>query len=123
MTKNIDTVLIDTAGRLHTRSDLLEELKKMKHVITKRKLTGPDLNILTIDATLGQNSIQQARVFTEAIGINGLILTKCDGTAKGGAVIPICNELKLPILYLGVGENIEDLIEFDPQTFVDVLFG
>ncbi|UCG92388.1 MAG: signal recognition particle-docking protein FtsY [candidate division WOR-3 bacterium] len=123
MTKNIDTVLIDTAGRLHTRSDLLEELKKMKRVITKRKLTGPDLNILTIDATLGQNSIQQARVFTEAIGINGLILTKCDGTAKGGAVIPICNELKLPILYLGVGENIEDLIEFDPQTFVDALFG
>lgn len=123
ITKNIDTVLIDTAGRLHTRSDLLEELKKMKHVITKLKLTGPDLNILTIDATLGQNSIQQARVFTEAIGINGLILTKCDGTAKGGAVIPICNELKLPILYLGVGENIEDLIEFDPQTFVDALFG
>jgi fused signal recognition particle receptor len=120
--KNIDTVLIDTAGRLHTRSDLLEELKKIRRVITKLKARGPDLNLLTIDATLGQNSIQQARVFTHAIDINGLVLTKCDGTAKGGAVIPICNELHLPILFLGVGESIEDLIEFDPQAFVDILF-
>lgn len=122
ITKKLDTVLIDTAGRLHTRSDLLEELKKIKNVISKLKLTGPDLNILTIDATLGQNSIQQARVFTDAIDINGLILTKCDGTAKGGAVIPICNELKLPILYLGIGEGIDDLIEFNPKDFVDALF-
>lgn len=122
ITKNLDTVLIDTAGRLHTRSDLLEELKKIRNVINKLKPGAPDLNILTIDATFGQNSIQQARVFTEAIGINGLIVTKCDGTAKGGVVIPICNELKLPVLYLGMGEGIEDLIEFDPQTFVDALF-
>jgi len=120
--KALDTVLIDTAGRLHTRSDLMAELKKIKRVITKFKPHGPDLNLLTIDANLGQNSIQQARIFNQEIGINGLILTKFDGTAKGGAIIPICNELKLPVLYLGVGEAIEDLVEFDPKTFVDALF-
>jgi fused signal recognition particle receptor len=116
--KNINFVVIDTAGRLHTRSDLMEELKKILRVILKFKPVGPDYNILTIDANLGQNSIQQARVFTEAVDINGLILTKFDGTAKGGAIIPICNELRLPVLYLGVGEGIEDIIEFDPEDFV-----
>ncbi len=121
--KKIANVVIDTAGRLHTRTDLLEELKKIKRVITKLKLEGPDLNLLTIDATLGQNSIQQARVFTQGLGINGLILTKFDGTAKGGAIIPICNELKIPVLYLGIGEGIEDLIEFNPKDFIDALFG
>lgn len=120
--KNIDTILVDTAGRLHTRTDLIEELKKIKRVITKVKSTGPDLNLLTIDATLGQNSIQQARIFKEELGINGLILTKFDGTAKGGAIIPICDELKLPVLYLGTGEGIEDLLEFNPMEFVDALF-
>ncbi len=120
--KTIDTVLIDTAGRLHTRHDLMEELKKIKKVIVKLKPSGPNLNLLVIDATLGQNSIQQAKTFTEQIGINGLILTKFDGTAKGGAIVPICNELKLPVLYLGVGETIDDLVEFDAQTFVDTLF-
>ncbi|GAH50345.1 Signal recognition particle receptor FtsY [subsurface metagenome] len=100
----------------------MEELKKIKRVITKMKATGPDLNMLTIDANLGQNSIQQARIFTQEIGINGLILTKFDGTAKGGAIIPICNELKLPVLYLGIGEDIEDIIEFDPHAFVEALF-
>jgi len=120
--KNIDTVLIDTAGRLHTRTDLMEELKKIKRVITKLKPSGPDLCLLTIDATLGQNSIQQARIFTQELGVNGLILTKFDGTAKGGAIIPICNELKLPVLYLGIGEKIDDLIEFNPQKFVEALY-
>ncbi len=120
--KSIDTILIDTAGRLHTRSDLMDELKKIRRVIIKLKPTGPDLNILTIDANLGQNSIQQARVFTQETGVNSLILTKFDGTAKGGAIIPICNELKLPVLYLGIGEDIEDIIEFDPHTFVEALF-
>jgi fused signal recognition particle receptor len=100
----------------------MEELKKIVRVIKKRKTAGPDYNILTIDANLGQNSIQQARTFTDNIGINGLILTKFDGTAKGGAIIPICNELGLPVLYLGVGERIEDIIEFDPHDFVDALF-
>jgi len=122
MSKDISCVLIDTAGRLHTRIDLMEELKKIARVIKKLKPTGPDYNILTIDASLGQNSIQQARIFTKDVGINGLILTKFDGTAKGGAIIPICNELGLPILYLGVGEGIEDIIEFNPKDFVDALF-
>lgn len=122
ISRDIDRVVIDTAGRLHTRIDLMEELKKIVRVVRKHKTSGPDLNILTIDANLGQNSIQQARIFTESIGINGLILTKFDGTAKGGAIIPICNELGLPMLYLGVGEGIEDIIEFDPQEFVDALF-
>jgi fused signal recognition particle receptor len=116
--KSIARVIIDTAGRLHTRGDLMEELKKVVRVVKKFKPSGPDYNILTIDANVGQNSIQQARVFTQAIEINGLILTKFDGTAKGGAIIPICNELNLPVLYLGVGEGVEDIIEFDPQDFV-----
>jgi len=120
--KSIDTVLIDTAGRLHTRGDLMNELKKIERVIKKLKPEGPDLNILTIDSTVGQNAIQQARVFCSEIGINGLILTKYDGTAKGGAIIPICNELRLPVLYLGVGEGMDDIIEFDPHAFVAALF-
>jgi fused signal recognition particle receptor len=120
--QNIETVVIDTAGRLHTRRDLMEELKKIERVITKLKDTGPDLNILTIDANLGQNSIQQAKVFTATIGINSLILTKFDGTAKGGAIIPICNELSLPVLYLGVGEGVDDILEFEPHAFVEALF-
>ncbi|MEO0184860.1 MAG: signal recognition particle-docking protein FtsY [candidate division WOR-3 bacterium] len=122
ITKMIDTVLIDTAGRLHTRTDLMEELKKIKRVITKIKPSGPDLSLLTIDATLGQNSIQQAKTFAQELGINGLILTKFDGTAKGGAIIPICAELKIPVLYLGTGEKLEDLIEFNPVEFIDALF-
>ena len=117
-----DTIIIDTAGRLHTRKDLMEELKKIQRVIAKFKKTGPDLNILTIDANLGQNSIQQAKVFTAAIGINSLILTKFDGTAKGGAIIPICNELNLPVLYLGVGEGVDDIVAFEPHAFVEALF-
>lgn len=120
--QSIDTVLIDTAGRLHTRGDLMNELKKIERVIMKLKPSGPDLNILTIDSTMGQNAIQQARIFSSEIGINGLILTKCDGTAKGGSIIPICNELKLPVLYLGVGEGMDDIIEFEPKAFVDALF-
>ena len=120
--KSIDTVLVDTAGRLHTRGDLMNELKKIERVIKKLKPEGPDLNILTIDSTIGQNAIQQARVFCSEIGINGLILTKYDGTAKGGAIIPICNELRLPVLYLGVGEGMDDIIEFDPHAFVAALF-
>lgn len=120
--KSIDIVLIDTAGRLHTRTDLMNELKKIERVIKKLKSDGPDLNILTIDSTVGQNAIQQARVFSSEIGINSLILTKYDGTAKGGAIIPICNELRLPVLYLGVGEGMDDIVEFDASDFVTALF-
>jgi len=120
--QRIPTVIVDTAGRLHTRTDLMEELKKIKRVVVKFKPAGPDLNLLTIDSTLGQNSLQQARVFTRELGINGLILTKFDGTAKGGCIIPIGNELSLPVVYLGLGEGIEDLAEFDPREFIDALF-
>ncbi len=120
--KKIETVLVDTAGRLHTRIDLMEELKKIKKVVTKLKPEGPDLLLLTIDATFGQNSIQQAKAFKQELGVNGLILTKFDGTAKGGAIIPICSELKLPVLYLGIGEKLDDLIEFNPEEFVEALF-
>jgi fused signal recognition particle receptor len=122
MVKRMDNVIIDTAGRLHTRTDLMGELQKILRVVKKFKPSGPDLNILTIDATLGQNSIQQARAFTEGIGVNGLILTKFDGTAKGGAIIPICNKLGLPVLYVGVGEDISDIVEFNPREFVTALF-
>jgi fused signal recognition particle receptor len=119
----IDTVIIDTAGRLHTRADLIEELKKVVRVIRKFRDQGSHYALLTIDATFGQNSIQQARVFKQEVGINGLILTKFDGTAKGGAIIPICDELSLPVLFLGLGEGIEDIAVFDPEDFVDALFG
>jgi fused signal recognition particle receptor len=120
--KNIEYVIVDTAGRLHTRTDLMEELKKILRVIRKSQTGGPDYNLLTVDATLGQNSIQQARIFTEGIDLNGLILTKFDGTAKGGAIIPISNELHLPVLYLGIGEGVEDIVEFEPADFVHTLF-
>ncbi|UCD06055.1 MAG: signal recognition particle-docking protein FtsY [candidate division WOR-3 bacterium] len=120
--KKIEYVIVDTAGRLHTRTDLMEELKKIMRVIVKFKDEGPDYNLLTVDSTLGQNSIQQARIFTEGIDLNGLILTKYDGTAKGGAIIPISNELRLPVLYLGIGEGVDDIVEFDPEDFVHALF-
>jgi len=120
--KSIQYVIIDTAGRLHTRTDLMEELKKILRVIKKFESGGPDYNLLTIDATLGQNSIQQARIFAEGIELNGLILTKFDGTAKGGAIIPISNELHLPVLYLGIGEGIDDIVEFEPADFVQTIF-
>ncbi|HEX7319301.1 MAG TPA: signal recognition particle-docking protein FtsY [bacterium] len=120
--QSIDAVLIDTAGRLHTRIDLIDELKKIRRVTMKCKPSGPDLNLLTIDATLGQNSIQQARVFKQELGVNGIVLTKFDGTAKGGAIIPICHELGLPILFLGIGEGLEDILEFNAADFVATLF-
>lgn len=120
--RSINTVIIDTAGRLHTRGDLMDELQKIVRVVMKFRSDGPHLSLLTIDANLGQNSIQQARVFKQYIGINGLILTKFDGTAKGGAIIPICNELELPVLFLGIGEGIDDLVEFDVEEFVRILF-
>lgn len=122
VSKNIDCVLVDTAGRLHTRVDLLEELKKIKRVIGKVKPGAPEKVLLTIDATLGQNSIRQAVTFNEAIGITGLVLTKLDGTAKGGAIIPIVNELNIPVEFLCLGEDIDDIVEFDAKEFADALF-
>lgn len=120
--KSYDCVIVDTAGRLHTRSDLMEELKKIKRVIGKVKPGAPERILLTIDASLGQNSIKQAQVFNAAVGVTGLVLTKMDGTAKGGAIIPIVNELNMPVEFIGLGEDIDDLVPFNPEEFVEALF-
>ncbi len=122
LAQGYDCVLIDTAGRLHTRSDLLEELKKIKRVIGKLKPGAPEQILLTIDASLGQNSIQQAAVFHAAIGVTGLVLTKMDGTAKGGAIIPIVDTLNVPVEFVATGEAIGDIARFDAKEFVDALF-
>jgi fused signal recognition particle receptor len=122
LARDIDVVLIDTAGRLHTKTNLMEELKKVKRVIQKLIPRAPDEIWLVLDATIGQNSIQQARQFHQALGITGLIITKLDGTAKGGVVFAISNELKIPVKFIGVGESIDDLQPFDPESFIDALF-
>jgi fused signal recognition particle receptor len=122
LARDIDVVLIDTAGRLHTKTNLMEELKKVKRVIQKLIPRAPDEIWLVLDATIGQNSIQQARQFHQALGITGLIITKLDGTAKGGVVFAIANELKIPVKFIGVGEGIDDLQPFDPESFIDALF-
>ena len=117
-----DIVLVDTAGRLHTKDHLIKELQKIKRTIQKLMPNQPVETILVLDGTIGQNSINQAKVFKEATDITGIVITKLDGTAKGGAIIPICKELKIPIKFIGVGEGIEDLQPFDAKAFVDALF-
>ena len=117
-----DIVLVDTAGRLHTKDHLIKELQKIKRTIQKLMPNQPVETILILDGTIGQNSINQAKVFKEATDITGIVITKLDGTAKGGAIIPICKELKIPIKFIGVGEGIEDLQPFDAKAFVDALF-
>jgi fused signal recognition particle receptor len=121
--KNIDVVIIDTAGRLHTKTNLMEELKKIKRVISKEKPSAPHEVLLVVDATSGQNAINQAKLFNEAVGITGIALTKLDGTAKGGIILAINKELNIPVKLIGVGEAVEDLQDFDPGVFVDALFG
>ena len=116
-----DIVLVDTAGRLHTKEHLMKELQKIKRTIKKFSQNQPCETLLVLDGTIGQNSINQAKVFKEATDVTGIIITKLDGTAKGGALIPICKELKIPIKFIGIGEDIEDLIPFDPETFVSAL--
>lgn len=116
-----DVVLIDTAGRLHTKEPLINELRKIKKVIQKFDSEEPSEALLVIDATTGQNAIQQAKVFKEAIDITGIVITKLDGSAKGGAVVAICKELKIPIKLIGVGEKIDDLQPFDVNAYVDAL--
>jgi len=116
-----DVMLADTAGRLHSQSHLMEELKKVKRVIQRFDASAPHEVLLVLDANQGQNALAQARQFTEAVGVTGLVLTKLDGTAKGGIVVAIANELKLPIRYIGVGEALEDFGEFDPQVFAAAL--
>lgn len=120
--RDMDVVLIDTAGRLHTRVNLMEELKKIQRVIQKEIPQGPHRTWLVLDATMGQNAFSQARLFHEAMDIDGLILTKLDGTAKGGIVVGICHELKIPIEFIGIGEKTDDLQLFDPHAFVQALF-
>lgn len=120
--QNYDVVLVDTAGRLHTHSNLMEELKKIKRVMGKRLEGAPHEVMLVVDATTGQNGISQAKLFHEAVGLTGITLTKLDGTAKGGIVANICRELKTPIRFIGVGEKIEDLRDFDPDEFIEALF-
>ncbi len=120
--RDIDVVIIDTAGRLHTKVNLMEQLKKIKRSIEKRLPGAPNEVLLVVDATTGQNAVSQAKQFNEGIGITSIALTKLDGTAKGGIVIGICNELKLPLTHIGVGEKIEDLQPFDPKSFIEALF-
>lgn len=120
--KDYDVVLVDTAGRLHTQTNLMEELKKIKRVMGKRLAGAPHEVMLVIDATTGQNGISQAKLFDEAVGITGITLTKLDGTAKGGIVANICREMKTPIRFIGVGEKMEDLRDFDPDEFIEALF-
>jgi fused signal recognition particle receptor len=119
--RGIDYVLIDTAGRLHTRSDLMEEMKKIKKVLQKKREDLPQETILVVDGTTGQNALTQARQFNEAIGITGIALTKLDGTAKGGIIISIVNEIGIPVEYIGIGEEKEDLIPFCAEEFVEAL--
>ncbi len=118
-----DLLMVDTAGRLHTKVNLMEELKKIKRVMSREIPGSPHEVLLVIDATNGQNAINQARMFNEDIGVTGIVLTKMDGTSKGGIVIRIASELHIPIRYIGIGEAIEDLRPFRSEDFVDALFG
>lgn len=120
--RQIDLVLIDTAGRLHTKSNLMQELEKMRRVAGRKIPGAPHEVLLVVDATTGQNGLIQAQEFMKFTGITGLIVTKLDGTAKGGILFSICQEMGIPVRFIGVGESLEDLMEFSPGTFVDSLF-
>jgi fused signal recognition particle receptor len=121
--KNIPWVLIDTAGRLHTKDHLMKELDKIHRSLQKVLPEAPHRVLLVLDATTGQNGLQQAEAFKQTAGVTDLVLTKLDGSAKGGVVVPILERLKLPIAFVGVGEGVDDLIPFDPEAFVDGLLG
>jgi len=120
--RNADVVIVDTAGRLHTKSNLMAELDKMKRTAAKIVPGAPHDVLLVMDATTGQNGLAQAREFTATAGVTGIVLTKLDGTAKGGIVVAITRELGLPVSYIGTGETMEDLVPFDAETFVSSLF-
>ncbi len=120
--RGMDLVIIDTAGRLHTKSNLMQELDKMRRVASRKLPGAPHEVLLVVDATTGQNGLSQAQEFMKATGITGLIVTKLDGTAKGGILFGICQELGIPVRFIGVGESLEDLLEFSPESFVDSLF-
>jgi fused signal recognition particle receptor len=120
--RGTDVVIVDTAGRLHTKANLMDEIKKVKRVVAKKTPGAPHEVFLVLDATTGQNAIQQAKQFHETLELTGIILTKLDGTAKGGVIVGIADELKVPIRYIGIGERLDDLREFAPADFVDALF-
>jgi fused signal recognition particle receptor len=117
-----DVVIADTAGRLQTKVNLMEELQKVHRVAGKAEPGAPHETLLVLDATTGQNAIGQAEVFREAVKVTGIALTKLDGTAKGGIILGICDELKIPVRYIGIGEGVEDLRKFEPDEFVEALF-
>jgi fused signal recognition particle receptor len=117
-----DYLIIDTAGRLQTKTNLMAELEKMRRTASRVIPDAPHEVLLVLDATTGQNGLEQARKFTETSGVTGIVLTKLDGTAKGGVIVAIARELALPIRFIGVGEKVEDLLPFDPEAFIDSLF-
>lgn len=120
--RGTDVLIIDTAGRLHTKGNLMEEIKKIKRVISRELESAPHETLLVLDATTGQNAVQQAKMFNEALDITGIVLTKLDGTAKGGVIVAIADELNIPVKYIGIGEGLSDLREFNAEEFVEALF-
>ena len=120
--RRADVLIIDTAGRLHTKTNLMEELKKINRVLSRETAGAPHEVLLVLDATTGQNAVNQARLFGEAVGVTGIALTKLDGSAKGGIVIAIKQALDIPVKLIGIGEGIEDLRPFSPDDFIDALF-
>jgi len=121
--RGVRLLLVDTAGRLHTKQNLMEELAKMRRVASREVAGAPHQTLLVLDATTGVNGLTQARRFVEAVGATGVVLTKLDGSAKGGVVLAIYRELKLPVLYVGVGEGLDDLVPFDPSDYARALLG
>jgi fused signal recognition particle receptor len=120
--RKVDYVIVDTAGRLHTKENLMAELDKMRRTASRVVPNAPHEVLLVLDGTTGQNGLEQARKFTESSGVTGIVLTKLDGTAKGGIVVAITRELGLPIRFVGVGEKVTDLVPFDPDVFITSLF-
>ncbi|MEG1706732.1 MAG: signal recognition particle-docking protein FtsY, partial [Clostridia bacterium] len=117
--KGADVVLVDTAGRLHNKKNLMEELKKIDRVVSREFPEAQRVNLIVLDATTGQNAISQVEVFNEAIDIDGIVLTKLDGTAKGGVVLSIANDMQIPVYFVGVGEGIDDLLPFDAESYIE----
>ncbi|RMD91926.1 MAG: signal recognition particle-docking protein FtsY [Calditrichaeota bacterium] len=122
LARNVDVLIVDTAGRLHTKVNLMEELKKIRRVLNKALDTAPHETLLVLDATTGQNALNQAQQFKEAVGITGIVVTKLDGTAKGGMIFSINKKLNVPVKFVGLGESLDDLKPFEPQMFVEALF-
>jgi fused signal recognition particle receptor len=122
VTEGFDVVIADTAGRLHTKNDLMQELEKVRRVVGKASTGAPHETWLVIDSTSGQNAIAQAQIFTQRMAVSGIVLTKLDGTAKGGVILGIADQLQIPVRFVGIGERVEDLREFDADEFVEALY-